>query len=388
MELHAHSVLAMFAAGMGIAFAVADRRSPSSCLIGTGLVLLGITIELNSWVVPGRPMPPLRSALAGLADAGAGLMFSQWVLRVRRTIPSRGLRTAWGDGLLREAQALVIVYGALSVAFPELRAQAFASRLASPAAFVEPSFLLFFVPFATSVAFGVVATALVLNRRPDHAEKVRLIAACAAAPLISAGLVLPADVATITSTIGLLVFLVGMLRYQTLQGERAQFLARFLSPEVAELVRRRGLEGAIGEATTEVSVVACDLRGFTALSAALPSAEIIRLLDRYYACVGEIVLERGGTIKDQAGDGVLILIGAPIARPDHARRALDLAAAVRDRLAPLLAQWSGVLPDLGVGIGIASGTVTVGVIGGAGRLEYVAVGAAVNLASRLCDVAT
>ena len=92
----------------------------------------------------------------------------------------------------------------------------------------------------------------------------------------------------------------------------------------------------------------------------------------------------GGTIKDQAGDGVLILVGAPIRFENHAQRALELASKIRASGVPLTARWSGAELQLGLGVGVASGFVSVGVIGTASRLEYTAVGAAVNLASRLC----
>ena len=134
-------------------------------------------------------------------------------------------------------------------------------------------------------------------------------------------------------------------------------------------------------------MVCCDLRGFTAFSAATESHEVIRILREYYDAVGAAASVVGGTIKDQAGDGVLILIGAPIAFADHAQRALDLAARIRDEGGALAARWSRAERRLGVGVGVASGYVTVGVIGGASRLEYTAVGPAVNLASRLCSEA-
>jgi class 3 adenylate cyclase len=81
---------------------------------------------------------------------------------------------------------------------------------------------------------------------------------------------------------------------------------------------------------------------------------------------------------------VLILIGAPIAFTDHAQRALDLAERIRREGLLLTERWSHEGQRLGIGVGAASGYVTVGVIGGASRLEYTAVGPAVNLASRLC----
>ena len=189
------------------------------------------------------------------------------------------------------------------------------------------------------------------------------------------------------TAVGLLIFLVGGVQYHVVQGRRAQFMSRFLSPAVAELVGRRGLKSATDEQTIEMSVVCCDLRGFTAFTAATSSQKVIRILREYYDVVGAAATECGGTIKDQAGDGVLTLVGAPIPFPDHAQRALRLAAAIRKSGMEITARWSDADLRLGVGIGVASGFVTVGVIGAASRLEYTAVGPAVNLASRLCSEA-
>jgi class 3 adenylate cyclase len=190
--------------------------------------------------------------------------------------------------------------------------------------------------------------------------------------------------APVSTAIGLLIFLVGGVQYHVIQGRRAQFMSRFLSPAVAELVGRRGLKSATDEQTLELSVVCCDLRGFTAFTAATSSKKVIAILREYYDAVGAAVTECGGTIKDQAGDGVLILVGAPIPYADHAQRALAMARSIRERGMEITARWSDQDLHLGVGVGVASGFVTVGVIGGASRLEYTAVGPAVNLASRLC----
>ncbi|MEK6246422.1 MAG: adenylate/guanylate cyclase domain-containing protein, partial [Pseudomonadota bacterium] len=83
----------------------------------------------------------------------------------------------------------------------------------------------------------------------------------------------------------------------------------------------------------------------------------------------------------------LILVGAPIPLPDHAQRAIMLAKRIREKGMEITARWSDAELRLGVGVGVASGFVTVGVIGAASRLEYTAVGPAVNLASRLCSEA-
>jgi class 3 adenylate cyclase len=212
----------------------------------------------------------------------------------------------------------------------------------------------------------------------------RLLAFALAAPFMASGVVLPNNIAPVSTAIGLLIFLVGSVQYHVIQGRRAQFMSRFLSPAVAQMVARRGLKSATDEQTVELSVVCCDLRGFTAFTAATESKKVIAILREYYDAVGAAAAECGGTIKDQAGDGVLILVGAPIAYPDHALRALALAQQIRERGRAVTARWSDEDLRLGLGVGVASGFVTVGVIGGASRLEYTAVGPAVNLASRLC----
>ena len=226
-----------------------------------------------------------------------------------------------------------------------------------------------------------------LKRRPDRAEARRLVAFAIAAPFMASGVILPPAMAAISTSIGLLIFLIGAVQYHVVQGRRAQFMSRFLAPQVAEMVRLRGLKSATEEKTLELSVVCCDLRGFTAFSEATSSRKVIQILREYYDAIGAAAGAYGGTIKDQAGDGVLILVGAPVTFSDHPQRALDMANRIRESGMAITARWSDADLQLGVGVGVASGYVTVGVIGAASRLEYTAVGPAVNLAARLCSEA-
>jgi adenylate cyclase len=133
-----------------------------------------------------------------------------------------------------------------------------------------------------------------------------------------------------------------------------------------------------------VSVVSVDIRGFTAFAQANPPEKVMRLLRDFYASLGAAAAESGGTIKDLAGDGALILIGAPVEFEDHARRALGLGRRLQDKSRNVVRKYS---PKLGLGVGVATGEVAVGIVGQGARYEYVAVGPAVNLASRLCDEA-
>src|SRR5690606_5001387 len=113
---------------------------------------------------------------------------------------------------------------------------------------------------------------LLLNRRPDRAEAIRVVAMALATPLFVAGFVLPVEYAALVVVIGEIVFLIGAVHYHVLQGQRGQFMSRFLSPQVARLVSEYGLAQAMRESSREISVVCCDLRGFTRYAAAHPSS--------------------------------------------------------------------------------------------------------------------
>jgi class 3 adenylate cyclase len=182
----------------------------------------------------------------------------------------------------------------------------------------------------------------------------------------------------------LLAVVCGLALCHLAQRRKARLVARFVAPQVADLVRERGLRYASKSRTREISAVYCDLRGYTIACESSPSRTIVKMLSEYYAAVGAAAEAHGGTVKDHAGDGVLILVGAPRRVEDHARRALKIARRIRASGLELAERWASTGTSLGVGIGVATGTVVVGVIGAASRLEYTAVGPAINLAARLC----
>lgn len=372
---------------MALSFILADRNSPTSQAQALFLACVGISIAIDVlFVLPLRKTHGVVAweGVLALPQVMSFYFAYEWILRVRRTIPAGNLNTRGADRMLLAAKALALFYGLAALGFPELRADHFGNLTLDPGEKLHPSFWLFSVPLALSLALGTAATLLTLNRRPDRAEARRLIAFAISAPVTACSVVVPPHIAPLAGAVGLLILLVGSVQYHVTQGQRAQFLSRFLAPQVAALVTRRGLKSATDEKTLELSVVCCDLRGFTAFSAATSSKQVIAILREYYDAVGAAAAACGGTIKDQAGDGVLILVGAPLPFADHAQRALELARQIRSVGVALTARWSNAEMQLGVGVGVASGFVTVGVIGGASRLEYTAVGSPVNLASRLC----
>jgi adenylate cyclase len=99
------------------------------------------------------------------------------------------------------------------------------------------------------------------------------------------------------------------------------------------------------------------------------------------------VTNQGGAILSFAGDGIISLVGAPVSLTDHAERAVRIALDIRDRFCEMQERWQKLGLQLGLGVGVASGFVTVGTIASSDHLEYTAVGPTVNLAARLSSKA-
>lgn len=383
-------VVSIAALGMALAFFVADRDSPTSRMLSLFLAWLGASIALDVLVaLPYRQRYgiPAWHGLFAWPQVAAGICAFEWLLRVRRTLPAGALNTRAGDRLIRLAQAFMLLEGLLALALPVEHSLHFANVQVLREALARPMFWLFGGPLLLAVLCAVASALLMLRRRPDRAEALRGLSFAMGAPFMAAASFLPSAIAPLSGIIGLMILLVGAVQYHVTQGRRAQFMARFLAPQVAQLVSRHGLKSATEEQTLELSVVCCDLRGFTAFSAGTSSQRVIQILREYYDAVGEAAAAFGGTIKDQAGDGVLILVGAPVPFGDHAQRAVDMARRIRASGMTVTARWSDGDLNLGVGVGVATGFMTVGVIGAASRLEYTAVGPAVNLAARLCSEA-
>jgi adenylate cyclase len=380
---------ALVSLGIAWAFVRADPESNTSRALAVGLAMVGLAVigsNLRLEMSQAGPLPRWASLLI-IPELFAFLAFFEWVRLVRLTIPSGDLRTTFGDKTLRIAQGLVIFYGLNAIFHSELFLSQFFGGVSSPADWSMRVILLFAAPVSLAMLLWAASIVLCLNRRPDPAERVRLVAFLIACPVIAAGIVLPRSIAPISTVLGLIMLLAGAMRHAQLRGRRGLFMSRFLSPQVAALVNREGLHAAMREDCHELSIVCCDLRGFTAFAGGHSSGEVLKLLREYYDAVGDAAVEVEGTIKDYAGDGVLILIGAPMRMDDHAARAVRLAARVRAAVTEIIQRWSSDEYPLGIGVGVASGLVTVGVIGGEGRLEYAAVGQPGNLASRLCDQA-
>jgi adenylate cyclase len=127
-----------------------------------------------------------------------------------------------------------------------------------------------------------------------------------------------------------------------------------------------------------------DIRGFSSLAERLPPRVVAEVVGRHLTAMVEVVTSCGGVLDKFAGDAVMAVFGAPRPAADHARRALGCAAAMQRRQLALNneAAHPG-LPRFQIGIGVNTGTVIAGTLGGAGRLDYTVLGDAVNIAQRL-----
>lgn len=387
-DITPHILISLVALGMGLAFLSADRESGASRAFAAALGFLGIAMYLNVSLVRDLHNAPSWSGWLAIPEAAATIALLDWLIRVRRMVPAaRGMDVATGDRILRSGQVAGVVYALLAIFWPQVRAEEFLRAGVSHETFRRWGFWMFAAPVLYSTFAGLVGVLLLLNRRPDRAEKTRLLAFTASVPFFLAGFVLTINAAAISVVLGEIILLIGAVHYHVLQGQRGQFMSRFLSPQVARMVSDRGLSGAMQQKQLEITVVCCDLRGFTAYAQAHSSSQVLQVLREYYDAVGIIVADFGATIKDFAGDGILILVGAPLPVEQHAKIGLEMARRIRIVTTEMTRRWSTPTHSLGIGLGVATGVVTVGVIGSASRLEYTAVGSAVNLSSRLCEQA-
>jgi adenylate cyclase len=176
------------------------------------------------------------------------------------------------------------------------------------------------------------------------------------------------------------------VRDQVAQLERLSRLKRFFSKAVAEAIVAGGGE-ILEPHRREITAVFLDLRGFTSFTDRADPDEVMDLLRAFHATLGRTVDEFGGTLEHFAGDGVMIFFNDPIEIDKPAERAIRMALALQQAFIPISTAWLKLGHEVGLGIGIAQGDTTLGVIGFEQRWEYAAIGNVPNLAARLCGAA-
>jgi adenylate cyclase len=152
---------------------------------------------------------------------------------------------------------------------------------------------------------------------------------------------------------------------------------RQVGKEVARAALRDGTR--LGGEEREVGALFVDLVGSTSMALAMPPSEVVRLLNRFFRVVIEVVQAEGGVVNKFEGDAALCIFGAPVAGPDPAGDALRAARLLAERL-------EREVPEVDFGIGVSAGKAVAGNVGAEHRFEYTVIGDPVNEAARLCDL--
>ncbi len=158
----------------------------------------------------------------------------------------------------------------------------------------------------------------------------------------------------------------------------------YVAPAVVEELIRHPEKLRLGGERRELTILFCDIRGFTTLAESLEPEELAAVLHDFLTPMSELIVQHGGTLDKYMGDAIMALFGAPLPQEDHALRTCRAALAMVAELKRLDRLWQNQgRPSLAVGIGINTGPVAVGNLGSDRLFDYTAVGDHVNLASRL-----
>jgi adenylate cyclase len=173
---------------------------------------------------------------------------------------------------------------------------------------------------------------------------------------------------------------------QVQEVERFSVMRRFVPPQLVEAMEAGG-SSMLHSHRAEITVLFCDLRGFTSFAERAEPEDVMAVLREMHDAVGPVIFEQGGTLSQFTGDGMMVFFNDPIPCADPERRAVTLGLAMRNETERLAEEWKRRGHDLRLGVGIATGYATCGQIGFEGRFEYTAIGTVVNVAARLCGQA-
>lgn len=158
----------------------------------------------------------------------------------------------------------------------------------------------------------------------------------------------------------------------------------YVSGHVLDRIRQQHGEAVIPAALREASVFFADIRGFTSMSERLSPEQVVGVLNRWFERVVGLVERHDGYLNKFIGDAVVVVFNGPIDQPDHAARACRCAIALQEEVSRLNAEHA--FPEIGelaVGVGVATGPMVCGNVGGTQQMEYTVIGDTVNLSSRL-----
>lgn len=160
--------------------------------------------------------------------------------------------------------------------------------------------------------------------------------------------------------------------------------SRYVSASVAEELMRDPDSVGLGGSRKVVTVMFCDIRGFTSYSEGKDPEVVVRRLNEYLTAMTNVIFRNGGTLDKYLGDGLMAIFGAPVYYPDHIQRAIQTAVEIQHEINELNHRYAADnQPPLNIGVGINTGNALVGNVGSPERMDYTVIGEDVNLASRV-----
>ena len=202
---------------------------------------------------------------------------------------------------------------------------------------------------------------------------------------LGAGLVLPlASALVMALTAFALNMSYGYFVESRSKRELANLFGTYVPPELVDEMVKDPTSYSMKATNKELTVMFCDMRGFTKMSERMEPTQLQELLNSVFSRLTDLIRANRGTIDKYMGDCVMAFWGAPVDTPNHAqlavKTAIEMAAAVR---AINEEHRASGIPEIGIGIGLNTGTMCVGDMGSDIRLAYTVIGDAVNLGSRL-----
>lgn len=193
-----------------------------------------------------------------------------------------------------------------------------------------------------------------------------------------------------TPVLSALFSYVGSVAYvAVIEGREKRFIkgafGKYVSPDVVAEISEDPSALTLGGEKRPISLLFSDLSGFTEISEEMDAQDLIALLNEYLDDMTRVVLDEKGFLDKYIGDAIMAFWNAPLSVPDHPDRAMRTAILMQRRMTALNERWSAEADrePLKVRIGIHTGEVVVGNVGGEDRFDYSAIGDAVNLAARL-----
>jgi len=160
--------------------------------------------------------------------------------------------------------------------------------------------------------------------------------------------------------------------------------SRYVSASVAEELMRDPDSVGLGGSRKVVTIMFCDIRGFTSYSEGKDPEEVVSRLNEYLTAMTNVIFQNGGTLDKYLGDGLMAIFGAPVYYPDHIQRAIRTAVEIQHEINELNRKWAANNHQpLNIGVGLNTGNALIGNVGSPERMDYTAIGEDVNLASRV-----